>query len=111
MSNNIPLFNSHARPVLDPHNMPPLNPLRTFEAAARRGSFTDAALELNVTQAAVSRQISVLEQFFQLKLFVREARSIRLTQVGQRLFDEIRPAFEILGWTTYNILRKRDGNV
>jgi LysR family glycine cleavage system transcriptional activator len=111
MPGNIPLFNSHTRPVLDPHNMPPLNPLRTFEVAARRGSFTDAAVELNVTQAAVSRQISVLEQFFQLKLFVREARAVRLTQIGKRLFEEIRPAFEILGWTTYNILRKRDGNI
>lgn len=89
----------------------PLNPLRTFEVAARYESFTEAAIELSVTQAAVSRQISVLEDFFNIKLFERGPRTLELTVEGRRLFNEIAPAFETINWAAHEILRKRDGNI
>lgn len=84
---------------------PPLNPLRTFEVAARCQSFTEAAAELGVTQAAVSRQIRVLEGFFKVKLFEREIRSIRLTPIGQQLHSEVSSAFEIIRWSTERIFQ------
>ena len=49
--------------------LPPLNSLRTFEAVARHLSFTNAAREINVTQAAVSHQIKSLEDHLGVKLF------------------------------------------
>lgn len=59
--------------------LPPLNALRSFEAAGRLQSLTLAAEELNVTQSAVAQQIRVLESFFGMKLFERDGRSLRLT--------------------------------
>ena len=59
--------------------LPPLNALRSFEAAGRLNSLTLAAEELNVTQSAVAQQIRVLETFFGQKLFERDGRSLRLT--------------------------------
>jgi LysR family glycine cleavage system transcriptional activator len=73
--------------------LPPLNPLRTFEVAAHCQSFTEAATELGVTQAAVSRQIGVLEGFLRTQLFERSARSIRLTRTGRQLYNDISAAF------------------
>lgn len=84
--------------------LPPLNPLRTFEVAARSRTFTEAADELRVTQAAVSRQIGVLEGFFRTKLFERDVRSIRLTLAGQQLQKQISPAFEIIHWASQRLL-------
>ena len=78
---------------------PPLNPLRTFEVAARSRSFTEAAEELGVTQAAVSRQISVLEGFFKTKLFDRDMRTLKLTQAGRQLHDDVSAAFQIIRWS------------
>src|SRR3979411_1107488 len=63
--------------------LPPLNGLRAFEAAARHMSFTDAADELSVTQAAISHQVRGLEQRLGLKLFVRRNRSLQLSEAGQ----------------------------
>ncbi|MGI9463136.1 MAG: LysR substrate-binding domain-containing protein [Aestuariivirgaceae bacterium] len=63
--------------------LPPLDNLIAFEAAARLLSFTRAAGELNVTQAAVSQQIRNLEQVLGLKLFERAHRSVRLTTAGR----------------------------
>ena len=59
--------------------------LHTFEAAARHGSYSRAAEELFITQAAVSQQIRGLEQSLGVKLFVREGRNMRLTERGTRL--------------------------
>jgi len=53
--------------------LPPLNPLRTFEAAAHHDSFTRAAEELHVTPAAVSRQVKLLEEYLGVELFERDA--------------------------------------
>ncbi len=63
--------------------LPPLNSLRAFEAAARHLSFTRAALELNVTPAAISHQIKALEDRLGAPLFVRLTRALRLTERGR----------------------------
>jgi len=62
--------------------LPPLGSLRAFEAAARYLSFTRAAEELHVTQAAVSHQIKSLEEFLGKKLFHRRNRELALTEQG-----------------------------
>lgn len=85
---------------------PPLNPLRTFEVAARCKSFTEAAEELGVTQAAVSRQIGVLEGFFKAKLFERSVRSVKLTPIGRQLHDDVSSAFQIIRWSTDRIFQE-----
>lgn len=64
----------------------PLNALRTFEVAARQGSFTRAAIELRVTQAAVSHQIARLEDVLGVILFHRTPGGLVLTDTGQMLF-------------------------
>ena len=60
--------------------------LRIFHTAAESGSFTHAAERLNMSQSAVSRQISSLEDSLGLKLFIRHARGLVLTEVGEQLF-------------------------
>jgi DNA-binding transcriptional LysR family regulator len=72
----------------------PLNGLKAFEAAARHLSFTRAADELHVTQAAVSHQVKTLEMRLGVKLFRRLPKSLRLTDEGQALLPELRDAFE-----------------
>ena len=74
----------------------PLNALRVFDAAARHLSFTRAAEELFVTQAAVSHQIKSLEDFLGLKLFRRRNRALLLTEEGQSYFLDIKEIFSQL---------------
>jgi LysR family transcriptional regulator, glycine cleavage system transcriptional activator len=76
--------------------LPPLNPLRTFEAAARHLSFTRAASELHVTQAAISHQIKTLEEHLGTPLFRRLNRALVLTETGQSLFPAVREALDRL---------------
>jgi LysR family glycine cleavage system transcriptional activator len=66
------------------NQLPPLNPLRSFEAAGRLKSVRKAAEELCVTAGAVSRQIQSLETHLGLKLFRREPRSVVLTAAGEQ---------------------------
>lgn len=65
--------------------LPPMNSIKVFDAAARLGSFKEAAEELHVTPTAVSHQIKALEQALGTLLFVRKTRAIQLTQDGQQL--------------------------
>jgi LysR family glycine cleavage system transcriptional activator len=80
-------------------DLPPLDPLRAFEAAARTGSFSAAAGALNITHGAVSRQIGRLEHWVGLRLFDRRARGVVLTPEGQRLFQRTGEAFALLADT------------
>jgi len=73
--------------------LPPLKALRVFEASARHLSFTRAAEELFVTQAAVSHQIKALEEFVNVKLFVRKNRALLLTEEGQSYYLDIKDIF------------------
>ena len=68
---------------------PSLNFLHTFESVARHLSFTLAAKELFITQAAVSHQIKVLEDYLGVKLFLRENRKVYLTSEGQKLLPAV----------------------
>ena len=76
-----------------PERLPPLNALRTFEAAARHLNFTVAAEELHVTAAAVSHQIRSLEDHLGVELFRRSGRSLALTKAGLVLVPDIQHAF------------------
>ncbi|MBT0722544.1 transcriptional regulator GcvA [Tatumella sp. TA1] len=80
--------------------LPPLNALKVFDAAARHLSFTRAAEELFVTQAAVSHQIKGLEDFLGLKLFRRRNRSLLLTEEGQSYYLDIKEIFSALNDAT-----------
>lgn len=71
--------------------------LRTFEAAARLGSFKEAAAELGVTPTAVSHQIRALEESLGVALFVRRTRAVALTQAGQTLAPAVSAAFLGIG--------------
>ena len=92
-------------------NLPPLNWLRTFEAAARHLSFTRAASELNLTQAAVSKQIKLLEQRLGEPLFERKARSLELTRVGTAYLPKVRDSIESLAEGTYEVFGDRRSDV
>ena len=72
--------------------LPSLSLLTAFEAAARTGSITAAARELDLTQSAVSRQIKALESQLGVELFLRERQTIRLTVAGDSYAREIREA-------------------
>jgi LysR family glycine cleavage system transcriptional activator len=80
--------------------LPPLNPLRTFEVAARHVSFTHAAEELGVTQTAVSRQVAVLEAFLKVKLFERHNSELTLTEYGHAYHNAIQPALDLIAHAT-----------
>ena len=64
--------------------LPPLNPLRAFEAAGRLRSMRKAADELSVTPGAVSRQVQILETHLGVKLFRRTPRASALTALGEQ---------------------------
>jgi len=80
--------------------LPPLRALRAFEAAARLCNFTRAAAELNVTQAAISYQVKLLEQSLGEPLFVRHPSGLSLTGKGQAYYDALHQAFHLIGEQT-----------
>ncbi|OZI42117.1 LysR family transcriptional regulator [Bordetella genomosp. 5] len=90
-----------------PRPIPPLNPLRAFEVAARHLSFTRAAEELCVTPSAVSHQIKVLEDNLGIPLFVRDTKSLILTSAGKAYLPGVQEAFRQLVQATYRVQRER----
>ncbi|WP_324682297.1 transcriptional regulator GcvA [Bibersteinia trehalosi] len=91
--------------------LPPLNALKAFESAARHLNFTKAAEELFVTQAAVSHQIKLLEDFLSIQLFHRRNRILELTESGLQYFEEIRPLLEQLAKATDKIRAKNNRQI
>jgi LysR family transcriptional regulator, glycine cleavage system transcriptional activator len=79
-----------------PSKLPPMSAVRVFEAAARHQSFTGAAEELGMTQAAVSNQIKLLEDRVGVPLFMRLPRQVMLTAKGRQLAPAVTEAFEAL---------------
>jgi LysR family glycine cleavage system transcriptional activator len=77
-------------------SLPPLAALRAFEAVARHLSFTRAAEELGMTQAAVSYQIKILEERVGMPLFLRRPRQIALSEAGARLAPDVTQAFDLI---------------
>ena len=86
-----------------PHKLPPLLALRVFECAARHLSFTRAADELCVTQAAVSHQIRALEDWFGKPLFLRLNRTLKLTEAGEMLRGPLTHALETIAEATSQV--------
>jgi len=80
--------------------------LRAFEASARQLSFTRAAEELFVTQAAISHQIKSLEEHLGIKLFMRKNRALLLTEEGQAYFLDIKDIFTALHEATEKLLAR-----
>lgn len=80
--------------------LPPLNALRAFEAAGRRGSIKAAAEELHVTHGAVSQQVRLLETWLGVALFERQHRRVVLTPAACAYLEEIGPLFDRLGQVT-----------
>jgi LysR family glycine cleavage system transcriptional activator len=76
--------------------LPPLSAVRVFEAAARHQNFTQAAVELGMTQAAVSYQIRLLEERLGVPLFARYKGRVSLTEAGRRAAPLVASAFETL---------------
>lgn len=82
----------------------PLNPLRAFAVASRHKTFTAAAQELGVSQVAISRQISILENYLNVSLFERGSRSAKLTDVGRAFGSEIAGLFDDIEDATQRML-------
>lgn len=77
-------------------SLPPMTCLAAFEAAARLGSFTHAAVELNLSQAAISRQIKLLETNLGTTLFARNRHDVSLTEQGRRFAEQASPALRAI---------------
>lgn len=86
--------------------LPPLNPLKAFESAARLLSLTAAAEDLNVSQVAVSRQVKVLEDYLGVALFTRLHRGIELTDEGKELYEGIDSAFQDIAEAARKVSRR-----
>src|SRR5689334_24170643 len=90
--------------------IPPLTALLAFERAASQLSFRRAARELALSPSAISHQIRGLEEQFGVKLFVRGARSVRLTADGERYLAKVSAALAMLHDAGRDMLRqRRDG--
>ncbi|NIA68073.1 LysR family transcriptional regulator [Pelagibius litoralis] len=87
--------------------LPPANSLITFEASARHLNFTHAAAELLVTQAAVSRQIQLLEDNLGCPLFERRPRGLELTLPGRRLREAVTMGLGHIATTAADLRRVR----
>lgn len=88
--------------------LPPLNSLKAFECSARHLSFTKAAEELCVTQAAISHQIKILEDFLGIALFYRRNRTLELTELGEHYFADINKTFNRMTEATKKILLQKN---
>lgn len=78
---------------MDWRDIPSLAALRAFEAAARAGSFSLAARELNVTHAAIAQHVRAVEAHLQTPLLVRSGRGMALTEAGERLSAALADGF------------------
>lgn len=79
-----------------PVNRPPLHALQGFVAAARSGNLSRAAESLHLTVSALSHQIRGLEERVDLRLFVRGARGVQLTEDGRALFERVAPHLDAI---------------
>lgn len=89
--------------------IPSTSMLMAFDASARNGSFTGAAQELSLTQGAISRQVSALEDQLGVKLFERIKKTIRLTEVGETYAEEITIALRTIRNASLNAVSDTQG--
>lgn len=85
-------------------HLPSLSALRTFEAAERHMSFTKAAIELNLTQSAVSRQVRLMEDQLGLELFRRVNQRLTVTEAGRTYAVDVRRSLQLLQEATLKLL-------
>jgi LysR family glycine cleavage system transcriptional activator len=91
--------------------LPPLNAVKAFEAAARRGSFTRAAEELYVTPGAVSQQVKLLEDTLGLKLFNRERQRLVITEAGLDYLAVVREALDQIARGAERLMQRQRSGV
>lgn len=91
--------------------LPPLNAVRSFEVAARHGSFLKAAAELHVTAGAVSRSVKSLEDYLGVELFVRSHRTLKLSPDGRTYANVIAQSLAQLSDTTEELFPRGARNV
>ena len=89
---------------------PPLTWVRSFDSATRHASFTRAAQELNITQAAVSKQIRALEELLHCQLFHRHAHGLELTEQGRRYWHDTHELIQQLDQVTAQFINRRQEN-
>ena len=94
-----------------PRELPALDLLKAFEAAARHLSFTRAGTELFLSQSAVSRQIQQLESQLGVPLFLRRTRALLLTEAGQRYYRDVSQALHQLREAGANLAAVRNDRV
>src|SRR5258708_30291239 len=94
-----------------PRQLPPLNALKAFEAAARSESFTRAAEELCVTQGAVSHQVKSLEATLGIKLFNRERQGLAITDACRQYLNVVRDALDRIASRTQRVLQRQSSGV
>ena len=98
--------------MLGPRRLiPSTSMLMAFEAAARAGSFTAAAQELNLTQGAISRQVSALEEQLGVSLFVRSGKMVRLSEAGTIYAKEVRSALKAIRDASLNAISDPQGGI
>lgn len=97
----------HPLDAPDPRAIPPLAALLAFERAATQLSFRRAARDLSLSPSAISHQIRGLEEQFGTRLFVRGARSVRLTDDGARYLAKVSAALAMLQEASRDMLRQR----
>src|SRR5262247_3642016 len=90
------------------YRLPPLNALRVFEAAARHLSFKAAAVELSITQAAVSHQVKSLEEYLGVELFRRSGRGVQLTEAARAALPRLREGFDALAAAVETVRERAD---
>ncbi len=91
-------------------NLPPLNALKAFEAAARHGGFRAAAETLNVTHSVVGRHVRGLELRLGVQLFERRKRGVALTAAGEAYYQQITEALEAIAYATEDLKRQFGSN-
>jgi LysR family glycine cleavage system transcriptional activator len=89
--------------------LPGMSSLQAFDAAARAGSFTAAARELNLTQSAVSKQVLALEDLVGARLFDRQGHAVVLTDAGRSYAKDVRRALELLTEATLRLVTDPGG--
>ena len=96
--------------MLRKRNLPPLNSLKAFEAAARLGSVSKASEELSVSPSAVSQQLKILENWLEVPLLIRQPNRILLTEAGQDYLTEISTLLDQLDRVTDRLIGVRVEN-
>ena len=92
-------------------HLPSLGSFATFEVAAKHLSFTAAANELHVSQAAVSQQIRSLETALKLRLFIREHQTLKLTAQGEMLSNAVRSGLDTICTTVRDLTQAEEPEV